>query len=95
MHQSARCSDFSVGDQSLVKRIQTNYFSRELWFFMPGQNPESAIRELAKIDFDDAISQVNVFTDKVSPRYDHTCCRSCLFGPLQRAREKPLKKAKT
>lgn len=55
--------DFSVGDQTLVKEIKTKSFRRVLWFHMPGLDPESALREMAKIDFDGALSQTSFFTD--------------------------------
>ena len=55
--------DFSVGDQTLVKEIKTRSFRRVLWFHMPGLDPESALREMAKIDFDGALSQTSFFTD--------------------------------
>lgn len=55
--------DFSVGDQTLMKEIKTKSFRRVLWFHMPGLDPESALREMAKIDFDGASYQTNSFTD--------------------------------
>jgi hypothetical protein len=58
--------DFSIGDQTLVKPIKrrSNPGRFILGFYMPGLDPENAFRELAKIDFNDALSQANAFTDK-------------------------------
>jgi hypothetical protein len=42
-------------------RYQGEY---ELRFYMPGLDPESAFRQLAKIDFDNALSLSNTLTDK-------------------------------
>ena len=61
--------DFS-GEPSLEKtperrgkggRYQGEYL---LWFYMPGLDPESAFREMAKIDFDNAFSLSSTLTDK-------------------------------
>ncbi|HEX5875431.1 MAG TPA: hypothetical protein VFY60_12350 [Pyrinomonadaceae bacterium] len=51
------------GDQTLAKEIKTKSFRRVLWFYMPGPDPENALREMAKIDFDGALSQASSFTD--------------------------------
>ncbi|MDX6613004.1 MAG: hypothetical protein QOD75_2190 [Blastocatellia bacterium] len=56
--------DFSVGDQTLVKEIKNKNVRRVIWFYMPGLDPENAFRALARIDFDDALSQTTAFTDK-------------------------------
>ena len=61
--------DFS-GEPSLEKkperrgragRYQGEYL---IWFYMPGHDPESAFREMAKIDFDNAFSLSSTLTDK-------------------------------
>ncbi len=58
--------DFSVGDRTLVKEIKrkSNPGRFLLRFYMPGLDPENAFREMAKIDFDGALSQTSAFTDK-------------------------------
>jgi hypothetical protein len=59
--------DFSAGDQTLVKALKrkSNPGGRFLIrFYMPGLDPENAFREMAKIDFDDTLSQTSAFTDK-------------------------------
>ena len=35
-----------------------------IWFYMPGLDPESAFREMAKIDFDNAFPMSSTLTDK-------------------------------
>ena len=61
--------DFS-GEPSMEKkperrgrggRYQGEYL---IWFYMPGHDPESAFREMAKIDFDNAFSMSSTLTDK-------------------------------
>ena len=42
-------------------RYQGEYL---FWFYMPGLDPESAFREMAKIDFDNAFSLSSTLTDK-------------------------------
>lgn len=58
--------DFSSSDQTLVKLIERKGKSGQysLRFYMPGLDPESAFRELAKVDFNDALTQTAAFTDK-------------------------------
>lgn len=62
--------DFSNDDQALEKtparkgrggRYAGEYLLR---FYMPGLDPESAFREVAKVDFDTALSQSSGLTDK-------------------------------
>jgi hypothetical protein len=62
--------DFSSDEQALEKtparkgrggRYAGEYLLR---FYMPGLDPESAFREVAKIDFDTALSQSSGLTDK-------------------------------
>ena len=59
--------DFSTGDQTLVKTVQrrSNAGRFVLRFYMPGFDPESAFREMAKIDFDNSLSQTTALTDKL------------------------------
>ena len=54
--------DFSK--QSLVRKIEGRNFARYALFKTPGFDPENAFREMAKIAFDDALSQASGFTDK-------------------------------
>ena len=55
--------DFSASNQTLIKEIKNKSFRRLLRFYMPGLDPESTLREMAKIDFDSTLSQTNFFTD--------------------------------
>jgi hypothetical protein len=59
-------SDFSLGDQTLVKTVKrrSNAGRFVMGFPMPGLDPETAFREMAKIDFDDTLSQTSAITDK-------------------------------
>lgn len=58
--------DFSVGDQALEKAIKrrSNPGHFLLRFYMPGLDPETAFREMARIEFDDTLSQTSALTDK-------------------------------
>jgi len=58
--------DFSIGDQTLEKTIKrrSNPGHFLIRFYMPGLDPEVAFREMAKIDFDDTLSQTSTFTVK-------------------------------
>jgi hypothetical protein len=58
--------DFSAGDQTLVKAIKrrSNPGRFIINFYMPGLDPENAFREMAKIEFDNTLSQTTAFTDK-------------------------------
>jgi len=62
--------DFFSDDQALEKtplrKGRGGRYAGEyrLRFYMPGLDPESAFREVAKIDFDTAISQSSALTDK-------------------------------
>ena len=56
--------DFQTGDQSIVKEIRGRAFRRLVRFYMPGLDLESALRELAKVEFDVALSQATALTDK-------------------------------
>jgi hypothetical protein len=58
--------DFSSNDQTLVKKVERKGKPGQysIRFYMPGLDPESAFRELAKIDFNDALTQTVAFTDK-------------------------------
>jgi hypothetical protein len=62
--------DFSSDGQALEKtserRGRSGQYKGEylLRFYMPGLDPESAFREMAKLDFDTALSQSSALTDK-------------------------------
>jgi hypothetical protein len=62
--------DFSSDDQTLIKtpqrKVKGGQYGGEysLRFYMPGLQPESAFREMAKIDFDTALAQSSALTDK-------------------------------
>lgn len=59
--------DFSSDNQTQVKMVDRQGMpdSYPLRFYMPGLDPESAFREMAKIDFDTALSQSSALTDKL------------------------------
>ncbi|MEK6334246.1 MAG: hypothetical protein AABM67_04800 [Acidobacteriota bacterium] len=48
----------------VMRRIEGRNFARYASFRTPGFDPENVFREMAKINFDDALSQVNGLTDK-------------------------------
>ncbi|HEV2826187.1 MAG TPA: hypothetical protein VGW76_01200 [Pyrinomonadaceae bacterium] len=58
--------DFFIDNQTLVKTVprSSNAGTFPIRFYMPGLDPESAVREMAKIDFNNALSQAGAFTDK-------------------------------
>ena len=56
--------DFESSEPTLIKEIRGKEFRRLVRFYMPGLDPESALREFAKADFDVALSQANSFSDK-------------------------------
>src|SRR5205085_5814851 len=62
--------DFVSDDQALEQRPRRKgkggrYAGEYVFrFYMPGLNPESAFREMAKIDFDTLLSQSSTLTDK-------------------------------
>ena len=91
--------DFSADDQSLEKKperkVRGGRYGGEysLRFYMPGLDPESAFREIAKIDFDTALSQSSALTDKFQRSISTL---SVAQGCLQQApKAKPQKRAKT
>lgn len=56
--------DFQTGDQTIVKEIRGLGFRRLVRFYVPGLDPESALRELAKVEFDVALSQATALRNK-------------------------------
>ncbi|MBC8030521.1 MAG: hypothetical protein H7Z16_10460 [Pyrinomonadaceae bacterium] len=85
--------DFSVGDQTLVKEIKrrSNPGRFIIRFYMPGLDPESAFRDMGKIDFDGALSQSSALTDKFHRALTILALADvCLRQTLpQRPRERP------
>jgi hypothetical protein len=89
--------DFSVGDQTLVKagKRRSNPGRFVFRFYMPGPDPENAFREMAKIDFDGALSQASAFTNKFQRAVTTLALADvCLQQVQQRAKEKPKKRTK-
>jgi len=86
--------DFAGDDQTLVKVVQKagrpgQYLLR---FPMPGLDPQSAFREMAKIDFDNALSQSSALTDKLQRAMSTLAlAEACLQQALQPPKEKPMK----
>lgn len=86
--------DFSVGDQSLVKTVQrrSNPGGFIFRFYMPGLDPERAFREMAKIDFDNSLSQSSALTDKLQRAMSALALAEvCLQQAQQQLKEKPKK----
>ena len=86
--------DFSSDDQTLVKTVERKGLPGQyaLRFPMPGLNPESAFREMAKHDFDTSLSQVNTLTDKLQRALSTLALAElCLQQTPPPAREKPKK----
>lgn len=59
-------ADFSANDQTLEKLVKrkSNPGRFSFRFYMPGLDPENAFREMARIEFDDTLSQTTAFSDK-------------------------------
>jgi hypothetical protein len=89
--------DFVGDDQALQKkperkgrggRNEGEYIFR---FYMPGLDPESAFREMAKIDFDTSLSQSSALTDKFQRAMSTLGLADVC---LQQAQQKPKPKPK-
>ena len=64
-------------------------------FYMPGLDPEKAFREMAKIDFDDTLSQTTAFNDKFLRALTTLALADvCLQQAPPQPKEKPKKTAK-
>ena len=73
-------------------RYQGEYIFR---FYMPGFDPESAFREMTKIDFDTSLSQSSALSDKFQRAMSTLAVAEvCLQQPAQQLKEKPKKSAK-
>jgi hypothetical protein len=89
--------DFSIGDQTLEKPIKrrSNPGRFLIRFYMPGLEPENAVREMAKIDFDNALSQTSTITNKFQRAITTLAVADvCLQQAQQPPNEKPKKIAK-
>lgn len=90
--------DFFGDDQALVKaperRVKGGQYGGEysLRFYMPGLDPESTFREMAKIDFDTAFAQSSALTDKFQRAMSTLALAEvCLVQSQQQPKEKPKK----
>lgn len=89
--------DFSVGQQTLVNTVKrrSNPGRFVLRFFMPGPDPETAFREMARIDFDGTLFQRSAFTDKFQRAVTTLALAEvCLRQTRQQPRQKLKKIAK-
>ena len=90
--------NFSSDNQALVKEPnrRSNPGGRFLiWFYMPGLDPETTFREMAKVNFDGALSQTNTFTDKFQRAVTTLASAGiCLQQAPRQPKEKPKKTAK-
>ncbi|MGI9069631.1 MAG: hypothetical protein ACR2HX_24905 [Pyrinomonadaceae bacterium] len=92
-----KAPDFSIGDQTLEKPIRrrSNPGRFMIRFYMPGLDPENAVREMAKIDFDNTLSQTSAFTDKFQRAITTLALADVCLQQAQRPpKEKPKKRAK-
>jgi len=81
--------DFSR--QSVIRKLEGKTFARYAAFRTPGFDPENVFREMAKIDFDGALSQASGFTDKyLRALTTLTLADNCLQGIRQQ--KKPHKR---
>lgn len=89
--------DFSIDNQTLVKAVKrrSNRGTFPIRFYMPGLDPENAVREMAKIDFDNTLSQTSAFTDKFQRAMTTLALADvCLQQTQQLPKEKLKKRAK-
>jgi hypothetical protein len=89
--------DFSIDGQTLVKAVKrrSNAGTFPIRFYMPGLDPENAVRELAKIDFDNILSQTSAFADKFQRAITTLALADvCLQQSQQPSKEKAKKRAK-
>jgi hypothetical protein len=89
--------DFSIDDQTLVKVVKrrSNPGRFIIRFYMPGLDPENAVREMAKIDFDNTLSQTSSLTDKFQRAVTTLALADvCLQQAKQQAKGKSKKKSK-
>ena len=91
--------DFLSDDQTLEKaperRVRGGQYGGEysLRFYMPGLDPESTFREMAKIDLDTALAQSSALTDKFQ-RAMSTLALADVCLVQSPPKEKPKKSAK-
>lgn len=86
--------DFSSNDQTLVKLVERKGKPGQysLRFYIPGLDPETAFRELAKIDFNDALTQTAAFTDKFQRAMTTLAVADVCIQETERRRVKNPKK---
>jgi hypothetical protein len=91
--------DFISDDQALENTPKRKSRSGEyrgeyvLRFYMPGLDPESAFREMAKIDFDTSLSQSSALSDKFQRTMSTLALAGVCLQQAQQPKEKP-KRAK-
>jgi tetratricopeptide (TPR) repeat protein len=86
--------NFSSDNQTRVKMVERRGGSGAypLRFDMPGLDPESAFREMAKVDFDTALSQSSALTDKLQRAMSTLALAdTCLQQAQQQPKAKPKK----
>jgi hypothetical protein len=67
-----------------------------LRFYMPGLDPEGVFREMAKVDFDTALSQSSAIADKLQRAMSTLALAdACLQQPQQQPKGKPKKSSPT
>ncbi len=87
--------DFDANDQTLVKQVnrKNNPGGRFIMrFYMPGLSPETAFRELAKIDFNDALAQTSALRDKYQRAMTSLTVADVCLQEAERRRGKNPKK---
>jgi len=93
--------DFFSDGQALEKtperKVRGGQYGGEYLFrfYMPGLDPESTFREMAKIDFDAALSQSSALTDKFQRTMSTLALADvCLVQAEQQPKQKPKKSTK-
>ena len=88
--------DFFAADQTLIKAIMRKSKPGRFMirFPMPGSDPETVFREMAKKDFDGALSQTNAFTDKFQRAVTILAMANVCLQQAQPQPKKPKKQTK-
>jgi len=88
--------DFFADNQTLVKTVKrrSNAGTFPIGFYMPGLDPEAAVLELAKADFNNALSQAGAFTDKFQRAMTTLALADVCLQKVPPAKEKPIKRGR-
>ncbi|HET6975591.1 MAG TPA: hypothetical protein VFI24_04665 [Pyrinomonadaceae bacterium] len=89
-------SDGQALEKAIERKVSGGRYGGEysLRFYMPGLDPESAFREMAKFDFDTALSQSSGLTDKFQRAMSTLALADVCLVQAKPLKEKPKKSTK-